>query len=259
MSPTWLIIILIVVMLTYSGFLTGNRALVTWQEENRALSIQEIEVNEEEWLLANGQSISTFDYLPAGEDLELEYEQIRESEADNKSSVLFILLLMIITTTFTLIRGGHPTSIIFSYSFFHLVPSIASVRVCTPAFWIWSSLQVIALMLFSINFASVVSRQFLVKQKLNVHRRQGELQWTALHSFVYPALSIITGFFGGMLGLGGAIFSNPMLIALGMIPTVVIATSATAIVYCFIFTLVILAYFCSCCCIKLSCNGHFAS
>ena len=114
MSPTWLILILIVVMLSYSGYITGVRAKVMWKEENKAIEDAELEIEEpgeEDWLLTNGQSIKSFDYMPPPDSLEAEVEEMKKSES-SKMPIFYLFALFLITALFTIIRGGHPKSLI---------------------------------------------------------------------------------------------------------------------------------------------------
>lgn len=69
MSPTWLILILIVLMMSFSGYVTGIKAKKTWDEETLAMQDRRIDEDNGEWLLTNGQNINEFDYIPASDSL----------------------------------------------------------------------------------------------------------------------------------------------------------------------------------------------
>merc|ERR1719261_451147 len=58
------------------------------------------------------------------------------------------------------------------------------------------------------------------------NQQEGVLQWTATNLWLYPVLSVVAGFLGGFLGIGGGIIMGPMLIELGMVPEANQATTA---------------------------------
>lgn len=149
---------------------------------------------------------------------------MKQDESNPRKSIYYLSILVLIVIVFTLIRGGHPK-----------LPSIAGVSICTDAFWIWTVLQIVALVIYTIPFSIRQFEFFDIKTRMNVHNRVGELNWNKRNVIYYPILSVFMGFFGGMLGLGGAIFSNPMLISLGMLGPIVIATSSTAVLLSGIF------------------------
>lgn len=55
---------------------------------------------------------------------------------------------------------------------------------------------------------------------------EGALSWTPTTLWLYPLLSLVAGFLGGFLGIGGGIIMSPMLLELGMLPEVNQATTA---------------------------------
>lgn len=59
---------------------------------------------------------------------------------------------------------------------------------------------------------------------------EGMLDWTPRTLWLYPVMSVVAGFLGGFLGIGGGIIMGPMLIELGMVPEANQATTA-----CFVF------------------------
>merc|ERR1719387_3144249 len=47
-------------------------------------------------------------------------------------------------------------------------------------------------------------------------QEEGVLKWTPQTLWLYPVMSLVAGFLGGFLGIGGGIIMGPMLIELGM-------------------------------------------
>merc|ERR1719158_475467 len=56
---------------------------------------------------------------------------------------------------------------------------------------------------------------------------EGVLQWSKTNLWLYPVMSLVAGFLGGFLGIGGGIIMGPMLIELGMTNEANQATTAT--------------------------------
>ena len=60
---------------------------------------------------------------------------------------------------------------------------------------------------------------------------EGDIVWTARTTLTYPALCSIAGIIAGMFGVGGGIVKGPLMLALGVLPDVAAATSATMILF----------------------------
>ena len=60
---------------------------------------------------------------------------------------------------------------------------------------------------------------------------QGDIKWnkSMMNMVKYPLIATIAGILGGLLGIGGGMIVSPLLMELGVLPTVAAATSAMAV------------------------------
>jgi hypothetical protein len=59
----------------------------------------------------------------------------------------------------------------------------------------------------------------------------GDITWTQTTTIVYPMICSLAGVIAGMFGVGGGIVKGPLMLALGLLPDVAAATSATMILF----------------------------
>merc|ERR1712194_77680 len=93
-----------------------------------------------------------------------------------------------------------------------------------------------ALMLGWILLVSTVARSYLVtryelKQKIGFTYVDGDIQWDKRATILYPAICCLAGLFAGMFGVGGGIVKGPLMLAMGVHPSVASATSACMILF----------------------------
>lgn len=60
---------------------------------------------------------------------------------------------------------------------------------------------------------------------------QGDCMWDDSKFFVYPLVAILAGVIAAWFGLGGGIVKGPLLMELGLLPEVVVATSSTMMLF----------------------------
>lgn len=69
------------------------------------------------------------------------------------------------------------------------------------------------------------------KQKLGFEFMEGDVHWDSRSTTVYPVLCIFAGFFAGLFGVGGGIIKGPLMLEMGIQPTVASANAATMILF----------------------------
>ena len=60
---------------------------------------------------------------------------------------------------------------------------------------------------------------------------EGDIRWDRRTTIIYPAISWVAGFFAGLFGIGGGIVKGPLMLQMGVLPSVASATSACMILF----------------------------
>lgn len=92
---------------------------------------------------------------------------------------------------------------------------------CSTIYWLQHLGMLIACVIFTYVGAVV-----LRSQRHDEQEKGDIIQWTSATLWLYPLLSVVAGFLGGFLGIGGGIIMGPLLLELGMSAEVNQATTA---------------------------------
>jgi uncharacterized membrane protein YfcA len=110
-------------------------------------------------------------------------------------------------------------------------PSIVGVVECSTWYWILTSIQYPVLFGISVCVAAYMHYQYRQKVKLDYQFEQGDIQWKLKNAIFLPIMFLSAGLVAGLLGIGGGIITGPLLLELGMIPQVAVATSTFMIFF----------------------------
>jgi hypothetical protein len=67
--------------------------------------------------------------------------------------------------------------------------------------------------------------------QVGIMPERGDIVWDPKTTVLYPAMCSFAGLIAGMFGVGGGIVKGPLMLALGVLPEVAAATSATMILF----------------------------
>lgn len=123
------------------------------------------------------------------------------------------------TVALTILRGGGR------------FPSPLGVTCGSKGFWILH-LSVLPWVLgFALIFRRILVREFRDKVVRGYTFITGEVQWNPRNTVVYPVVCALAGLFAGLFGVGGGIVKGPLMLEMGVNPSVASASSAAMILF----------------------------
>eukprot|EP01061_Rhynchopus_euleeides_P033699 TRINITY_DN566_c0_g1_i1.p1 TRINITY_DN566_c0_g1~~TRINITY_DN566_c0_g1_i1.p1 ORF type:complete len:806 (+),score=399.41 TRINITY_DN566_c0_g1_i1:87-2420(+) len=101
----------------------------------------------------------------------------------------------------------------------------------SATFWVlwWIGVPVLVVVTYISGNYLLDKHQRKVKTHFAFH--EGDIRWTERSVRLYPAIVIIAGVLAGLLGVGGAMVTGPLMLELGMMPRVSTATSSFLIIF----------------------------
>lgn len=84
---------------------------------------------------------------------------------------------------------------------------------------------------FAVWFRNMLMTEHHDKLRQGYCFTQGEVQWTAENTIRYPAICALSGLMAGLFGVGGGIVKGPLMLEMGIIPSVASATAAAMILF----------------------------
>lgn len=86
-------------------------------------------------------------------------------------------------------------------------------------------------LVFALYFRHVLMQEYKEKIESDYEFLPGEVQWSPSNTLRYPAVCATSGLLAGLFGVGGGIVKGPLMLEMGVLPTVASASAATMILY----------------------------
>jgi uncharacterized membrane protein YfcA len=249
-SPDWLVVILLGVILSYTSVRSFQKGRKVWKEESQK---REKSVSKKARLVAEPiddherhgkeQKMSTYssnakdgEESIGEEDDRMSAEGGKEDDETTFTARLeevhqlesrtfpwdFLGLLVIAWVgifIIALLRGSKSRS------------SMVGLEMCSVGYWLLVLTSVPILGGVTEIVRRILQRQFHEKMEIGYEFADGEIHWTKRNALLYPFLCIFAGITTSLLGIGGGMILSPMMFALGMTPQVTAATSGFTILF----------------------------
>lgn len=109
--------------------------------------------------------------------------------------------------------------------------SIIGVQCGSRLFWILSVSVIPWVIGFGHIFRLWLLKEFNEKESAGHRFEDDEIQWNSTRTIVYPLICTLAGLFAGLFGVGGGIVKGPLMLEMGVNPSVAAATAATMIFF----------------------------
>eukprot|EP00934_Nitzschia_sp_Nitz4_P008185 Nitzschia sp. Nitz4//scaffold102_size76354//36818//38526//NITZ4_005633-RA/size76354-snap-gene-0.126-mRNA-1//1//CDS//3329532252//8175//frame0 len=147
-------------------------------------------------------------------------QQILDEEKVVPTKNLTILIVMfVVVLSVNILKGGGA------------FPSPLGIQCGSAGFWMANLFLLVWILIISYMVRSYLVQRFEVKQRVGYKYLEGDIQWNARNTIVYPVICCLAGFFAGMFGVGGGIVKGPLMLAMGVHPKVASASSACMILF----------------------------
>jgi len=213
--PSYLIIILLVLLLGANAYRTFVKGLQLYKEEK---AITNAPVPAEPTI----QAVANEDEEADTDDVFL--KQRRDSIVRREARTPWHKLLALI-----LLEGGMLTLILLKGGL--TGESVIGVRCGTWQYWTLVCAAFPYLFIFVIIVAKLFNMEHRKKMQVGYNYLKEDLKWTKKYIGLFFILSIVSGIAAGGLGIGAGIVTGPILIELGVIPQVATATSSYLILF----------------------------
>jgi len=194
-SPQWLIVTTLLITLAITLQKSTIKGIAAWAKESKVLAEQA--ANDAQ----NGGGGGSGNAAAA---------KIQIKLADFPA---FRQFAQVHTTPMLLIAGCWTT-------FFMM--NLAKGPQCSGLYWAQLVAMMILCCLFTVTGAKIIQN----RQSMGTENADGVLAWTSTTLWMYPLFSVVAGFLGGFLGIGGGIIMGPLLMELGMCAEANQATTA---------------------------------
>jgi len=109
--------------------------------------------------------------------------------------------------------------------------SVIGVVCGSDSFWVLSLSNIPWVIFFGWLFRRMLIAEYEEKVETGIDFAEGEIKWDAKSTIVYPLICTIAGLFAGLFGVGGGIVKGPLMLEMGVNPSVAAATAATMIFF----------------------------
>merc|ERR1712129_590111 len=84
---------------------------------------------------------------------------------------------------------------------------------------------------FALYFRSMLVKEFEEKVRTGYTFIKGEVEWNSHNTIKYPLLCAISGLLAGLFGVGGGMVKGPLMLEMGIQPSVASASAAAMILF----------------------------
>eukprot|EP00469_Lotharella_globosa_P004098 CAMPEP_0167795636 /NCGR_PEP_ID=MMETSP0111_2-20121227/14558_1 /TAXON_ID=91324 /ORGANISM="Lotharella globosa, Strain CCCM811" /LENGTH=356 /DNA_ID=CAMNT_0007689351 /DNA_START=459 /DNA_END=1529 /DNA_ORIENTATION=+ len=152
------------------------------------------------------------------DDPQLEALLAREARVFQTEKVAAVVLIFLIVVVLTIAKGGqawspfdiHCGSLGYWALTFSIIPVVGGAAAIIRQ-------QLMA--------------QYYLKESIAYPYVKGDVHWGPRETLLYPSICAIAGLFAGLFGIGGGIVKGPLMLEMGVLPEVAVATSSTMIFF----------------------------
>lgn len=202
--PNIVTIILIVLVLGATFFKSTNKALTSYLKETKYIEDQ----NSLELVMIDGIG----EYFPK-KDIEVNrvINVTGDTFKNHNLKALYLLLIIILISIFSITR--------------------ALISKCSIFYFIHIILQFTVISFIGIKLSKYIINEYEKKKLENFAFLEGDIVWDLNNIFRFMIIASFTGFLSTYMGIGGGMLTTPIMIQVGMIPEVVVATSAVSTLF----------------------------
>jgi len=223
----------LVVLLSFTAYTSLSKAMKMYKKESKIILEKESELTvlarkEEENKEEEMETL--IDHMEDSnakqeEDLELfedpRLQKLLEKEREIPMYNVYVLsILFVAIMVMNVLKGGQA------------FPSPLGIQCGSTSFWL-ANLIMILMTVYGIILARnhLIQQYYLKKDLTNYPKIEGDIDWNERNTIIYPIICLTAGFFAGMFGVGGGIVKGPLMLAMGVHPSVASATSACMILF----------------------------
>ncbi|KAL3945588.1 MAG: hypothetical protein SGBAC_000328 [Bacillariaceae sp.] len=146
-------------------------------------------------------------------------EILQEERFAPKMNINILIGLFVVILSMNLLKGGGA------------FPSPIGITCGSGVFWATNIIMLVWILFITWYARSYLVKRFDTKARVGYKYIEGDIQWDARATVVYPGVCCLAGFFAGMFGVGGGIVKGPLMLAMGVHPAVASASSACMILF----------------------------
>lgn len=251
-SPSWVIIIVLVVLLGFTSYKTFMKAIKQWKGESQQIQEEREKASSEKPTLDgipkddinddmkpsgdNGEAIIVDKKVTEEEDdvqgngliplpqddSETAQEDVKKREQRSllkreilKALISIVILFVVWAVMFSivLIKGGDK------------VESVLNIQCGSWLYWVMTSIG------FPITLGVTIVVGAFLRWRSGGVSEDGDVQWNIKNCFIIPIGALFAGVSAAYLGIGGGMVIGPILLEIGVLPQVATATSAFMIMF----------------------------
>ena len=203
-TPLIVVMVLIIFTLGFTFYKSISKAIKSFLKENQFLENESIKM-----IVIDG--IAEYFSLPTIEDALVEDNQV----GDTFNSQIFKILLQFLSITVVAI--------------FSITRKF--INKCSMFYWLQIVLQFIVVGLIGFAVIKYVAYDYTKKRESNFVFLEGDIVWKKENIIKFVLIASLTGMLSTYMGIGGGMLITPIMIQVGMIPEVVVATSAISTLF----------------------------
>mmetsp|Transcript_32985 Transcript_32985/g.60411 ORF Transcript_32985/g.60411 Transcript_32985/m.60411 type:complete len:491 (+) Transcript_32985:69-1541(+) len=228
--PDFVLTVSMAFMLLFLALRTLEKGVTLFKKESSAMAERALEQSGREGRDTALVEAAAIEHQRSPEDVQDEEEQLLKKAHGGSAGghevplvpctkVLTLIVCILGTVALTILKGGGEHG------------SPIGIECGSPGFWVLSLALLPWIAVFLCMFRRMLLAENAEKVQANHRFEDGEIEWNAKRTILYPAVCTIAGVMAGLFGVGGGIVKGPLMLEMGVAPKVAAATAATMILF----------------------------
>lgn len=137
--------------------------------------------------------------------------------------LIFVFLSLVFLVVVSLLRGSKG-------------PSVIGLTACNGEYWIIYALFLVVCLVALVGVIAWIRKRRKIKESVNFEFVSTDLNYTVCNSIALSLVAFIGEIFAALIGIGGGMFFNPLLLKLGQTPVTASGTGMFLVLYATIAT-----------------------
>jgi uncharacterized membrane protein YfcA len=208
--PQWLVLMIMTLLLSYISIDSLRTSIKIYKKENTTKTSVTL-------LCPDTGVLTSYDEINLHPELKAIYSTEKKIVPPKSLLIITFIFLLVVFSAF--VRGSRNFDSIFGIHF------------CSAMYWAVSGCFLVVMIMIAVYCCYNMKDKYVTKDKLGYDFDTNDIKWNSLTASFISMAGLCAGLAAGVIGVGGGLVMNPVMLRFGMRPEVSTATSSFMVLF----------------------------